>query len=260
MKKSNLMLELFRTNSTLAKRTKKGEHAYILLMALASLSPISFWTLLLFTEMLDFESVKQTQIAFSAGILFISAVDVLFTLLRFQTRTLIEPFHLSIFPIGYLQKLKFNLMIALVDHKSLLYLMIALLFAVFFLKELSPLKALIGVVLILAFLLTMIVWFHITYRLCGDFFRRTKSNVLIIFYSGIIFFNVVLITKRLDIFGSLPLISHAGNALYALKTGNIQGALTNSLFLGLFLVSGIIVLAFLAPRRYGNPYPNNYSE
>lgn len=254
------MLELFRTNSTLAKRTKRGEHVYILLVTLASLSPISLWVALLFTELFDFESVKQTQIAFSAGMLFIFAVDVLFTLLRFQTRTLIEPFHLSIFPIGYLQKLKFNLMIALVDHKSLLYLMIAFLFAVFFLKELSPLKALLGVVLILAFLLTMIVWFHITYSLCGDFFRRTKSNVLIIFHFGIFFFNVVLITKRLDIFGSLPLISHAGKALYALKTGDLQGALTNSLFLGLFLVSGITVLAFLATRRYGNPYPNNYSE
>lgn len=243
------LFNLYRTNSKLTKRVRKNEYYYLIFIALGSFWLMIFWGAILFTDIIRFDNGAQQELAFSATIFFVFTFDFFFMLLRFQNGSLIELYHLSIFPIAKNLKLRFNLLLMLIDRKSIIYLPIILLLAASFFKDFFLLRAFIGVALIFELFLTMNIWAFVFYNIFGESLTKIRKNVLVLFYFWVISFNVMLITKRLDLLGSLPIISNAGLALYALKAGDLTSVLINGLLIGIFLFAGILAIGLLALER-----------
>jgi hypothetical protein len=247
--KIKVLVHLYRTNRILAQRVRKGQSFYIVFVIVISLLFTIFLGLVFFTNWIEFKSSDERKVFFSSSIFILFSLDVLFTLVRFQSQTLIEPYHLEVFPIGNNPKILFRFALPLLDYKSILYLSTLFLFASSFLQDWSFIKALICIFFMIIFLLTMNTWFLALSAVGHDVLLKNRNNSLILFFILILFLNGLTMTKKLEVLTSLPIISFVGNGLFYLEVDDWASMYVNMTLLILSLFLGLVILKVVAFKR-----------
>ncbi len=243
---ANIPFILFNTNRTLAKHVR---YSWLYVLGI-SISCIFLISVLVIDFFLKQPSDVDYQTAFSSIAYFVVLFDGMAILLRVQTRSFIEPYQLALFPISRWKKFQFQIVLYLIDYKTLIYLSVIGCITIFFVKNSLYIAAILSVFFWLLLLMIISIWVVAIYGLAGKYLDKMGNQL----QNLGAFFAVLLLGVQLfgdDIFIKLPIIKHVGNALYGLWVSNPSFVWYNLLFL---LGSLALPLILFGVSRINNQY------
>jgi len=238
---------LYNINKVLSKRVRKRSWFYVVLVSLLCFFVSVFIGMTLFTGLVDFDREEDYKAMFSFFVVLVFMFDMLPTIIRVQNKALIEPHHINIFPIGRWEKFLFQLVLLVVDYKSILYLCCSLIFVFLYLKKLAYISALLSAISWILFFLSVATWYIIFFRVAGGILTKYRQHAIALFLVLVIVINTINISKRYYLYSSVPVLSFLGNGLYALTINDLATAIINLFLLALTLAAGLVIVRFLPP-------------
>ena len=233
---SDILRVLNRTNRTLSSRIPKGKWTYILWTAFIS---IFLLTVIIINFFGKAHTVSDFRRAFQNIPFFVVYMDLVAILMRIQSRTFIEPYQLSLFPISKWTKLKFHILLFLLDYKTIIYLAVSCCFVVFYVKNGLYLSAFFSIFIWGLLLIIILTWSLVLYGIFGKYLDRmgNKMQMLTMLFISLIVFMQFF---GKDLYSKIPVTRNIGNILYGLWSGELH-----LIWMNLLIVLGVLLFPLL---------------
>ncbi|NBC03970.1 MAG: hypothetical protein GVY20_09735 [Bacteroidetes bacterium] len=230
-------IEVYKVNKKLSRSIHPAKWLYLFLIGFFCIVVIS---LMIFNFFLNSGGLNS----FLGVVYSVFLFDMIAIIVRLQKRAYIEPYQLNIFPISKWKKFLFHFVIVLLDYKSLIYLSSMVCFIFFFIQHSLYTGAVLSMIVWFLLLGTILTWTAVLYSLFGKYLDRMSNNIQ---YIGLFFIVILTGMQEFidDFILKIPVLKHAGTALYGLWTNNPQivwenlSILLGSLGLPLILLFGI---------------------
>lgn len=213
---SNILSALYNTNRKLSRHVRTPWF-YVFTLGIMCVLLIAVAVVDLFSaepESIDYQSLTYF-------VFFVVMFDLLFILLRVQSRSFLEPYQLALFPISKWKNLLYLAAVYLMDYKSFLYISVIGTFVLLFLKNSLYTAAVVSILIWVLLLFIVLAWMIVLYSLFGRYLDKMENRLQ---FLGLFFATFLLGIQQFgdDIFIEIPVISHTGNILYGLWTGSYQ--------------------------------------
>lgn len=248
-----ILKSLIRTNRILEKRKDDSDVGYY------SFVGLSLCLILLFSAVILYESLTGgTDLVMASWLLVQLAIlcDIVLVFMKYRRKAVIEPLNLKVYPLTRWQKFYFFFHLLLFDLKTLVYVLLAAAFLVYFAFKMTLLSAVISLLLWLLLAVTISVWMLTVYRLLSLLGMELREKLMYLFVliyllpsilSG--FTDYLGVELSEDILFKIPISGQGASVLYGLLTGDGSQIALNFGLLMFILLSGLLVYR-LAPSHY----------
>lgn len=220
----NTSLELYKFNKELARSIQQNPWLYSLMISVSCITIIGLNIANLYFSPIDIKTF--IELAY-----FVVFFDIIAVTVRLANRAFIKPYQMAVFPLSKWKKFLFHFGILLMDSKTLIYLSTAVCFIFFYTHNSFYLGALISLVVFFLLLTNILSWTAVIYTIFAKYIDKMGDKI-----RYVVFFALILMFMQdfMDNFMfNVPIIKHAGNALYGLWEKNPQTVWENlSLLLG----------------------------
>jgi hypothetical protein len=245
----NRISHLYKLNGVLSRRVWKNSLLYSLLVAVVSIVVLIFMGVPVLTKIVTFENKKELGDLVSFSVLVILIMDFICTALRFQSKSFLEPVHLSVFPVSRWQKLILRFIMMISDMKIAICLSGCLVLVLFFIADHNPLAALISVVFWIIFVLTLTALYLMFHTMLGQVLVRYRQHLIGLSLVALAVSNFVVMSKQYYWFSVIPFTGFVGKGLYALMTNDVPQMVFNLMLLFLCFLFSLSLLIFVQYRH-----------
>lgn len=225
---------LFKLNKVLDSRIKSKRIFYsgfVIVVCAALFSLLSGMLLGGFTNSLPLPALKGLFVSVAFWLFYF---DLLITLLKFQSNTLVEYRHLSVLPISQAAKFAFDFLANIADLKSLIYLSVFLPLVIFLLLKVSILAALLSIPCFAFFVIAnqslLIFAVRVTTWLPPGLRRNSSVVGILVFW----FYLAAVLTGKYVWLQAVPTVSFFGSSLFEIVVRNFTSVMME---LGFLLVT-----------------------
>lgn len=229
-------IELYKVNKELARSIQQSPWLYSFFIGLFCIGIISG----IIIDLLEGSTDLNTFIAIAY---YVVLTDIVAVIVRISNRAFIEPYQLIAFPLSKWKKFLFHCAILLLDTKTLIYMSSVVCYIFFFIQHSSYTGALLSILVWFLLLTNVLTWTAVFHTLFAKYLDKMGDKI---HYIGIFVFILIVMQDFIDNFMfKIPVIKHAGTALYGLWTNNPQivwgnlSILIGSLSLPLILLFGV---------------------
>lgn len=241
---------LYCTERKLQSRINRNAWFYTILVSISCVLFLTYISIVFFYYPIN--EIEQLQVLFNLTIYMIFFLDMGFVLKKFGEGAVIEPYHLSVYPLSQWQKFKFQCFLLIIDFKSTIYISSVIFFAAFFVIKSMFFNALYSVVVIFFFYITVLNWLMVVYYFAGKILRTNRNNISFLILGLAFFLLGIQSLGGLELINKVPLISNTGNTLFGLFINDWDMVLNNMGILMSILFIGITVNGYLvANKRWG---------
>lgn len=195
-------------------------------------------------------NITEYQVILNLIVYMVVMIDISIILMKFRENNLIEPKHLSIYPLSKRQKFIFHFFLILTDYKSFVYLAAVLSSASIFIAQSLYVEAILSSFIWFLFLTILVVWVLVIFQIGGQYLiKYSKYAHLFIFFIFISAYLGMSLFDKMELINNIPLLSNVGGAIFGLLIHDLNYFVGNIVFLfgGLFL--GILCYRIL-PSKY----------
>lgn len=244
MPKKEKYSSLYKVNSMLSKRINKSNTFYYIFVALNALVITTILSVSILTPLVSFESIEEMRLFLDIILFFVFIMDVLLFSIRSQSKTAIELYHITYYPISKFQKVLFQFFVLITDIRVIIFIGSYLIFIIFFILRNRVFDILICSLFWFLFVASIIAWYLVIQKASSSLskiFRQRLSNYTYL----LIFLSSFMITLKGEaFFFYIPVTSYIGNGIFALIFHDLWQVSLNLIYLIVSFIIGAFVMLY----------------
>jgi len=235
-------------NNILAKRLGTNQNLSYLYLTFSAVFLSLFTIIPLFTEIITFSSAQEKQEFYTASLIIVVILDLVFTLYRISKNAIIEDTQIILFPISIFNKMVGEIKTLLFDLRIIIYIPITFIFTLKIVLQgfsITNIMISIGVFSCFYFIVTMALL--ITFGVLKIFFHNKRNSIINTVLIIPIAFSLLNISGQKDFLIRIPVLSNIGKIYSAVFQNSHEIILTDILIV---LLTIILFLAIFVALRY----------
>lgn len=216
----NLILyfnKVYPTYRILLERVGGNRYVYKIFVLLIALFILVFISIPFFTDLISFNTELEKRTNQCVNVFLLLFFDFFLILFKSKNNAIINKSQIMIYPFSkkFINVLPF--LTIMFDEKVFLYIVFSLIYTIRLLLVSDNILYFIVFYLIVLFLFFSL---NIISGLFLYYFNKivTKTNIVgILFFSTILIFNLLNMTKKMHLLCNVPILGNAGNILYAIS-------------------------------------------